>query len=346
VNLEFVPRSGIKDREWDEKAQLWRRPDIRRETLKQLNQRSNLNGMVRLIVHTLCIAAAGWVTVFVSRYSIPLAIVPFLIYSFLAGFLNGIEHELRHKIVFSRRWDGFSDAVFFLIHLFLKDGSWYQRSSHVIHHRYTMVLGVDPETNFPEVITSRWVRKELLRIVFNVLALGIPSFLKGLWTLFQRIRGKIDPLVLARCSAENKKKIQVESLAILLINLAGLTVLIILQQWHLIFLLMLGPRVGLAIVSFYFLTEHIGMMYNSNDQRMCTRGVKVSPVVKFFYGGLDEHVEHHLFPAVPSRNLTRLRESIDWKIPERYNVIQCWREIMEIARHKEKHPEDEILPPY
>jgi fatty acid desaturase len=66
--------------------------------------------------------------------------------------------------------------------------------------------------------------------------------------------------------------------------------------------------------------------------------------VKFFYGGLDEHVEHHLFPAVPSRNLARLREAIDWPIPERQNVLQCWREIFAIARNKETHPKEEFVP--
>jgi fatty acid desaturase len=66
--------------------------------------------------------------------------------------------------------------------------------------------------------------------------------------------------------------------------------------------------------------------------------------VKFLYGGLDEHVEHHLFPAVPSRNLTRLREALDYPIPERQNVIKCWREILAIARYKEGHPGDEFVP--
>ena len=343
MKLQFVPRSELADREWDTEAEQWIRPDIDREILRNLNERSTLEGMARLILHTLCLLAAGWVTVFLSRYHLLFAVVPFLVYSFLAGFLTGIEHELRHKIVFSRRWDGFSDAVFFLIHLFLKDGSWYQRSSHRIHHRYTMVRGVDPETNFPDVITTRWVWRELLRIIFTVLTLGVFAFFKALWTLFQRIRGSIDPLVLARCSPANKKKIQLESLAILLINLGGLAFLIVMRQWELIVLLMLGPRVGLSIVSFWFLTEHIGMMYNSNDQRMCTRGVKVSRIVKFFYGGLDEHVEHHLYPAVPSRNLTKLRETIDWNIPERKNVLKCWKEILAIARHNEERPGDVLM---
>jgi len=344
VDLKFAPRSELADREWDEKTKKWDQPDLDRETLQELNRRSTLNGMVRLILHFLCIVAAGWLTVFVSRFNIFLSYVPYLVYAFLVGFLNGIEHELRHKIVFSRQMNWFSETVYFLIHLLFKDGSRYQRVSHRIHHRFTMVFGVDPESDFPEVITTRWVWRLLLGILINVVTLGIPSFFMGIWTLLKRISGKIHPMVLAQCSASEKRSIQIESLVILLINLAALGVLIVYQQWFLIVLLMLGPRAGLAIVSFYFYTEHIGMMYNSRDQRMCTRGVRVSRLVRFFYGGLDEHVEHHLFPAVPSRNLTKLREAMSWKIPERKNVIQCWKEIAAIARHKETNPGDEILP--
>ena len=86
------------------------------------------------------------------------------------------------------------------------------------------------------------------------------------------------------------------------------------------------------------------MMYNSTDQRLCTRGVKVSPITKFFYGGLDEHVEHHLFPGVPSRNLTKLRQALDISIPERKNVIACWKEIYAIAKYRETHPDEVFVP--
>ena len=72
--------------------------------------------------------------------------------------------------------------------------------------------------------------------------------------------------------------------------------------------------------------------------------MKVSPVTKLFYSGLDERVEHHLFPAVPSRNLTKLREAIDQPIPERKNVIACWREIYAIAKYREEHPDAVYVP--
>ena len=344
MELTFVPRAELKDREWDDKAKLWDRPKIDRETLQELNQRSTLEGMLRLVVHTALIVATAWLTVLAWRYSIPLAVVPFLFYAFLVGFLGGIEHEMRHLIVFSRRLDWFSDAVYFLIHLLWKSGSRNQRVSHRIHHRYTMVRGVDPETNFPDVVTRRWVWKTLLVVLANVLTLGIPGFFKMLWDLIQRSRGRLDPLIKAHCDAADLKFIQRESAVILVINVLACAGLAWWQRWDLLLLLILGPQVGNAIHSFWWLTEHIGMMYNSKDQRFCTRGVKVSWFVRFLYGGLDEHVEHHLFPAVPSRNLTRLREALDYPIPERGNVIQCWQEILAIAGHKEKEPTDEFVP--
>jgi fatty acid desaturase len=207
-----------------------------------------------------------------------------------------------------------------------------------------MVSGVDPETDFPEGITRRWVWKVLLGLLVTVLTLGIPSFFKMLRDLFQRSRGRLNPKIQAHCNAKDLKFIRRESAVILSINVVALAGLVWWRRWDLILLLILGPLVGLAIAAFWHLTEHIGMMFNSNDQRLSTRGVKVSRFVKFLYGGLDEHVEHHLFPAVPSRNLTRLREALDYSIPERQNVIECWREILAIARHKEEQPGDEFVP--
>ena len=344
MELTFVPRTELEDREWDNEAKLWDRPKIDRETLQELNRRSTSEGMLRLIVHTALILATAWLTVLAWRYRIPFAVAPFLFYAFLVGFLNGIEHEMRHMIVFSRRLDWFSDAVYFLIHLLWKIGSRNQRVSHRIHHRYTMVRGVDPETDFPEAITRRWVWNVLLGLLVTVLTLGIPSFFKMLWDLFQRSRGRLNPKIKAHCDAGDLKFIRRESVVILVINVVAFAGLVWWQRWDLIMLLMLGPQVGHAIAAFWHLTEHIGMMFNSNDQRLCTRGVKVTRFVKFLYGGLDEHVEHHLFPVVPSRNLTRLREALDYPIPERQNVIKCWREILAIARHKEKQPADEFVP--
>ena len=345
MDLRFVSRGELRNKEWDEEARLWDRPKVDRETLKRLSERSTLEGSVRVVVHLGLIVTTGWLTVIAGRQHLLLAVIPFLAYCWLVGFLHGIEHEMRHRIVFPRRLDWLSDAIYFVIHVLWKVGSRNQRVSHVIHHRYTMVRGVDPEPAFPEDLTARWVRRELLGMLVTVVTLGIPDFFKAIWALLQRTRGRLHPMIQAQCSDKDLRFIRRESFAVLAINLAALAGFIVLGRWDLIIITMLGPQIGHAIGAFYHRTEHIAMMYNTNDQRLCTRGVKVSPVTRFFYGGLDEHVEHHLFPGVPSRNLTRLREVMDIPIPERKNVIACWKEIYAIARHRDAHPEAVFVPP-
>ena len=275
ANPKFAARDRLLDREWDAEAKRWARPNIDRETLRRLNERSALEGTVRVIVHVGLLVATGWLTVVAGREHILLAVIPFLAYSWLVGFLNGIEHEMRHKTVFPRQFDWLSDVVYFLIHALWKAGSRNQRVSHVIHHRYTMVRGVDPEPAFPEDLTTKWVRQELLRMLFTVVTLGVPGFFRQMWGLIQRTRGRLHPMIQARCSEKDLKFIRRESLAIFLLNAGGVVVLAALQRWDLIILLMLAPQVGHAIAAFYHRTEHIGMMYNGNDQRLCTRGVKV-----------------------------------------------------------------------
>jgi fatty acid desaturase len=344
MELTFVPRAELADFEWSNEKQEWSRPRMDAATLKELNERSSAEGFLRVLAHTALLVGSALLTIYSFRVHVLLAIPPFLFYSFLVGFLNGIEHEMRHKIVFSRSLTWFSDAVYFLIHVLFRQGTRYQTISHRTHHRYTMIRGVDPETPFPDQLTTAWVKKTLRGLFLEILTLGIPSFFKALFTLAGRVTGRIEPLIRNQCSEKDIRAIRLESLVIIVINLAILAVTIWLQRWDLLALLILGPQVGGAIVAFWWMTEHIGMMYNTNDQRLATRGVKVGPFVKFLYGGLDEHVEHHLFPAVPSRNLGRLRAALNWPIPERVGVVACWREILAIAARQEESPDAVLLP--
>ena len=85
-------------------------------------------------------------------------------------------------------------------------------------------------------------------------------------------------------------------------------------------------------------------MTNSNDQVLATRSVKVGWFIKQLFWGLDDHIEHHIFPAVPSCNLPKLHELLSDQQDERLNMWACWKEIYAVAKEKEERPVNEFVP--
>jgi fatty acid desaturase len=69
----------------------------------------------------------------------------------------------------------------------------------------------------------------------------------------------------------------------------------------------------------------------------------VSGFVKLIFWGLDDHVDHHLYPIVPSRHLPKLHKILEDGLPSPKNVIECWSEMFGIACEKEAHPNREFV---
>jgi fatty acid desaturase len=90
-------------------------------------------------------------------------------------------------------------------------------------------------------------------------------------------------------------------------------------------------------------TKHIGRPYNVNDHRLNTRSVRVGWFIKSFFWGLDDHVDHHLYPVVPSRNLPKLHKLLEKDLPDPDNVFGCWAEMFEISKEKDRDPMREFL---
>ncbi|MBT7066495.1 MAG: hypothetical protein HN919_09355, partial [Verrucomicrobia bacterium] len=221
-----------------------------------------------------------------------------------------------------------------------------ERISHRIHHRYTMVKGVDPETEYPDPPTTRWLKRRLLRRLLDILFVGaILTALQSVWHLVRLAAGWQDKLMREQCAAKDVRVMRREAIAILLIQVAVIGGALWFRRWEPILFVSLATSVGGAMVGFYNDTQHIGLMYNTNDQRLSTRSVRCGPFVHLLFWGLDDHIEHHDFPSVPSRNLPRLRRLLNQEIPEAKSLVACWQEIFAIAREKEQHPDHVFAPP-
>jgi len=229
----FAASQQLTGFEWDNQRKDWKRPPVDQEVLKELSRRSTLDGLVRLAWLLFLLAVPAVAAVLVSRISSWLAI-PVYVYYFFYGFWVAIEHKLQHKTVFAESADWFSEILFFLVQTIMWNSPTYARTSHKLHHRYTMVRGVDPETDWPEVITSRWLRAFLLKLALRILVVGaVVDFALSVWTQVWRIAERKNRMMRDHCTEAEIRVIRIESLGILLIHAAVAGAAIAFHVWPL-----------------------------------------------------------------------------------------------------------------
>ena len=323
----------------------WVRPEIDGKLLRKFSERSNINGILRIVYFLLLLAVGPAAALLTYRISPPLAILSLYVYYFIYGFWVSIAHELQHKTVFAKSLDWFSEILFFFVQTILWNSPRYARISHRLHHRYTMVRGIDPETQWPEVITSKWLKKYLMSFILRILVVGaVFNLIIDVWTQIARIAGVKDRMMRDHCSAKDIVVIRIESFGILITHTVIAFAAIYFGIWQLLLFVTIAWQIGMAIENLWHQTEHIGRLYNVNDQRLCTRSVHVSPFIKLIFWGLDDHVEHHIFPIVPSRNLPKLHKELMDYVPDQKNIFACWKEMFAVAREKDRNPTGEFVP--
>ena len=344
TDLRFKTRDEMSEVEWDYRRKDWIRPELDSKILKELSERSTLNGLLRVMLLVALLTVSALATVFVARVNPWLAIPVLYSYYFFYGFWVAIAHELQHKTVFGKSADWFSEIIFFVIQTLIWNSPRYARISHKLHHRYTMVRGVDPETDWAEVITSKWLRRFFMTIILKILVVGaLVDFVRLAIVQISRAIGRKDRMMRDHCSEKDIRVIRIESLVILVIHLAVIAAAIVLRRWELIFFITVAWQIGSPFEQFWHATEHIGRPYNVKDHRLNTRSIRVSKFIGLIFWGLDDHVDHHLYPIVPSRNLPKLHRILRDSLPVPDNILGCWSEMFAIAREKDRNPKLEFV---
>ena len=91
------------------------------------------------------------------------------------------------------------------------------------------------------------------------------------------------------------------------------------------------------------LTQHTGLQEDIKDHRYSTRTVYLNPIFSFLYWQMEYHIEHHMFPTVPSYNLPKLHEMIkDQLPPTRKGLWGAYKEIIPAVFKQAKDPNYKI----
>lgn len=339
----------------------WYRTKIDRSKMKELSERSDLQGWFQAGGHVGLYLLTGTTAFYFwsQQLWIPMLIALWF-HGTVASFFVGIApHDLGHGSVFkTKRLNKFF--------LYLTSAlAWWDpfdyASSHTYHHRYTLHSEGDRELLLPlEPSLAEPFVFQLLTI--NLLTQRGRTFSSGglLSTIYLTILGAFGRVGDLNVPAnewiqtlhddqpeEHRKSIWWSRLLLALHG--GITVVSLLTgYWIFILLIPVAPFIANLCSYLLGLPQHCGLRENTSDFRKSVRSIKLNPILEFLYWRMNWHIEHHMYVGVPCYNLKNLYEELAWDMPEPRTLIGAWKEMRETWRKQKVDSDyafDTPLPP-
>ena len=115
------------------------------------------------------------------------------------------------------------------------------------------------------------------------------------------------------------------------------------QSWLPLLFIVLPNFYGKTLITLFGATQHAGLKEDIKDHRHSTRTVRLNPIFSFLYWQMEYHIEHHMFPQVPSYNLPKLHDMIkDQMPPIRNGLWGAYKEIIPALYKQSKNPDYKI----
>ncbi len=312
--------AGLADAEW------YRTP-LPADTLAGLTQRTNLRAGLDVTLWLALLAGSGvWAwSALGSWWAVPAFVVYGALYG---GAADPRWHECGHGTAF--RSPLLNELVYYPAAFMLLREPTVWRWSHVRHHSDTIIVGRDAEIVFPRPMNVRTWALNLVGL------LGVPVLIRR---IFRHAGGRLDDDVAGYVPAELHRRVVGEARAFALV-IVGVIAACVVTASVVPLLFVVGPTFyGMWLMAFFGTTQHAGLEEDVLDHRRNTRTVYMNPIFRFLYLNMNYHVEHHMFPTVPYRNLPALHEAIRHDLPEPApSTWAAYREIWTAARGQAGDP--------
>ena len=305
----------------------WFRPPIDPERLRALQVRTNARAARDTILWLGLLAVFGYLAF--QALGTWWAVPAFMAYGALYGGAGDSRwHECGHGTAFRTKW--LNDVVYYIASFMLLRQPTLWRWSHVRHHTDTMIVGRDPEIQFPRPSP-----------VTAVLGLFVPvlNVPKAVLRTLKHAAGRIDEDARDFIPDDELPKLKWESRAYIAI-LAG-TAAWCVAIGSIVPALYIGlPTIyGAWLMVFFAITQHAGMREDVLDHRFNSRTVYMNPVFRFLYSNMNYHVEHHIFPTVPYYALPALHEEVkEYLAPPTRSTVAAYRQILATLGRQRSEP--------
>ncbi|SVA05703.1 uncharacterized protein METZ01_LOCUS58557 [marine metagenome] len=309
----------------------WFKPKIDRKVLKELSKRSDWPGWRHIIIYSISLLSLGLLCAY--YWGTWWFILFYLAYCTLWGGADAIWHECGHRTAFKTRK---LNDFFYYIASFMNNFEpvrfhW----SHLLHHRHT--ASVDPH-DF-EVDGSIFWRPSLINFFLIFLpGTGFFKLHKSLYIEIIQHAFGVQTRVMKECiPAGYKANCILVSRIYVLLWILIIFLSIYINSFLPIFLFLI-PKFFATLNIVWGLTQHMGLKEDTKDYRHSTRSVRLNSIFSFIYWKMEHHIEHHMFPMVPSYNLPKLYEIIKDQLPKSQSLFEAYKEIIPAVIKKSKNP--------
>ena len=292
----------------------WYKPEIDKKKLKDLSKRKDFPGLVHFFFYFLFIGISGYLSY--VTWGTWWSALFFFIYGTIYAFSVSNWHETVHRTAFKTRW---INEFFYHISSFMCDFEGFRwRWSHTFHHTYTLQTEEDYDH---EIQVSR--PTELFWFFLNYIPLTdllLPHRLLKFEVLKHSL-GILTPVVNISAPDNQKNKIIWNSRLYVFIWLGVFIFAYYIGSILPILYIILPTYFGKPLWFAVNVTQHLGAAIDKKDHRLSTYSLKINPILSFLYWKMEYHLEHHMFPMVPSYNLRKLQNEIKDQLPKPFNGL-------------------------
>ena len=292
----------------------WYKPEVDKKKLKELSKRKDLPGLIHFFFYFLFLFGSGYFAyVTIGTWWTYLF---FFLYGTIYAFSVANWHETVHRTAFKTRW---INEFFYHISSFMCDFEGFRwRWSHTFHHSNTLQTEDDYDH---EIQVSRPV--ELIAFFLNFIPLTDLLYPHKLikFEVIKHALGKFSPVIDITAPPKEKKKILWNSRLYVFIWLLVILFSFYVGSFLPIIYIILPTYIGKPIWFAVNVTQHLAAKVDTKDHRLSTYSVRINPLLSFLYWNMEYHLEHHMYPMVPSYNLKKLRREIDDQLPKPFNSL-------------------------
>jgi len=311
----------------------WYKPEIDRKKLKELSKRRDWPALLHFIIYFGTLITSGYLA-YITRGNW-ISILFFFIYGTIYSFSVSNWHETVHRTAFKSRW---LNGLFYHITSFMADFEGFRwRWSHTFHHSYTLQTKDDYDH---EIQITR--PTDLIAFYLNFIPFADLLFPHKLikYEVIKHSLGIFSPVVKITAPENEKKKMLWNSRLYVLIWSIVIIFSIYNQTILPILYIILPTYYGKPLWFLVNVTQHLGAALDAKDHRENTYSLKINPIFSFYYWHMEYHLEHHMFPMVPSYNLKKLQNIIKDKIPKPFpSLFIFYKEILPAVIKQANNPD-------